>query len=351
MAKNKVGIPSVLSFEKKLVPSDGYMYGTLWENRHEDKESHPLRVVEKSVRGTVSNRLKAAIKNDPAKVNNEIEKPNLQTVDNCSLEKGQDTLKLNFTLKVLKGVVKPSACNDSGFGKEYEDVARKYIEKYKFEELAKRYVTNIANARFLWRNRVGAENIEVKIDILNKGEEKSYLFDAAKIGIENFDFSSDDLDDLAKKIAETLSEKRDFLLMNIAAFVQLGFAQEIYPSEELVLDKDTKRNMGKKSKVLYKIGEQAAMHSQKIGNALRTIDTWYPDFKDSRVGVGPIAVEPYGSVTNLGMAFRQPAKKADFYSLFDVYSRGQELKNESDKHYVMAVLVRGGVFGESGKEK
>ena len=247
MAKNKIGIPSVLSFEKKLVPSDGYMYGTLWEKRNDDKESHPLKLVEKSVRGTISHRLKATIKDDPVKVNNEIENPNLQTVDNCSLKKGQDTLKLNFTLKVLKGVENPSACNDSNFCKKYEGVAKKYIEKYKFELLAKRYVTNIANARFLWRNRVGAENMEVKIDILNKGEEKSYLFDATKIGIKDFDFSSDDLKDLAKKVAESLSGKRDFLLMNITAFVKLGLAQEVYPSEELVLDKDTKNKKGKKN--------------------------------------------------------------------------------------------------------
>ena len=92
------------------------------------------------------------------------------------------------------------------------------------------------------------------------------------------------------------------------------------------------------------------MHSQKIGNALRTIDTWYPDFDDPLTGVGPIAVEPYGSVTNLGAAFRQPKEKKDFYSFFDVYSREQKLKNESDEHYVMAVLIRGGVFGESGKD-
>ena len=42
--------------------------------------------------------------------------------------------------------------------------------------------------------------------------------------------------------------------------------------------------------------------------------------------------------------------KADFYTLFDKYSRGKELANASEEHYVMAVLVRGGVFGESAGE-
>ena len=67
---------------------------------------------------------------------------------------------------------------------------------------------------------------------------------------------------------------------------------------------------------------------------------------------GPIAIEPYGAVTNLGKAYRNPSKgnKKDFYTLFDKFALGEKLDSKEDEHYVMAVLVRGGVFGESGKE-
>ena len=47
---------SVLAFEKKLVPSDGYLYGTTWQQR--GTLEYPLELREKSVRGTISNRLK-----------------------------------------------------------------------------------------------------------------------------------------------------------------------------------------------------------------------------------------------------------------------------------------------------
>ena len=93
----------------------------------------------------------------------------------------------------------------------------------------------------------------------------------------------------------------------------------------------------------------AAMHSQKIGNALRTIDTWYPEFIDPEISAGPIAIEPYGAVTNLGKAYRTPKDKQDFYTFFDNFARGGKLNRVEDEHYVMAVLVRGGVFGESDK--
>jgi hypothetical protein len=38
---------------------------------------------------------------------------------------------------------------------------------------------------------------------------------------------------------------------------------------------------------------------QKIGNAIRSIDTWYAKY-DKRQK--PIAADPYGAVTNLGTA-------------------------------------------------
>lgn len=104
-----------------------------------------------------------------------------------------------------------------------------------------------------------------------------------------------------------------------------------------------------KSKVLYQVDGNAAMHSQKIGNALRTIDTCYIKDKE-RQDVGPIAIEPYGAVTAMGQAYRRPTDEVDFYTLFNAWASGSEL-NDKAKDYVMAVLVRGGVFSESGKGK
>ncbi len=341
MAKNE-NIASVLAFEKKLVPSDGYMYGTNWDNK---SQVTPLTLTEKSVRGTISNRLKAAIKNDPVKLNAEVEKANLQTVDACALTPEQDTLKLQFTLKVLGGVQQPSACNNALFKQSYSKAVTEYVEKEGFQELGKRYALNLANARFLWRNRVGAENIEVQVNALNKDSKQSWVFDASEFSTRHFNSNDKQVNELGSRIAKALASEDDFLMLEINCFAQLGKAQEVYPSEELVLDK----GKGKKSKILYSVKDIAAMHSQKIGNALRSIDTWYPEFEDLEKTAGPIAIEPYGAVTNLGKAYRTPKEKQDFYTFFDKWARGIKLDRVEDEHYVMAILVRGGVFGESDK--
>ncbi len=114
----------------------------------------------------------------------------------------------------------------------------------------------------------------------------------------------------------------------------------MFPSQELILDKDN----SKKSRTLYHVDEVAAIHSQKIGNALRTIDTWYPEAADN----GPIAVEPYGSVTTQGKAYRQPKEKADFYNLLDAWVLKDKAPEPEQQHFVVATLIRGGVFGEAG---
>jgi len=347
MSKKNSTIPTVLAFEKKLVPSDGYLYGTTWEERH--KKATPLAINEKSVRGTISNRQPDAVLGNPVKLSAALENPNPQTVDACALAMDQDTLKLVFTLKVLGAIEKPSACNNAEFNNAYRKAALKYIEVRGFNELARRYALNIANGRYFWRNRLGAEKIEV--DISANGEKLTV--DATKFSLRDFKFDNVAVDELAKvdKLAELIADAlcgKGHLIVTVEAYAMIGKGQDVYPSEEMILDKlKEEKGEGKKSKVLYAVNGIAAMHSQKIGNALRTIDTWYPDFDPN---IGPIAVEPYGAVTNLGRAFRD-SKGTDFYSLFDRYAVGEKLENKEQEHFVMAVLVRGGVFGQSGKKK
>ncbi|MCL4111198.1 UNVERIFIED_CONTAM: hypothetical protein GTU68_043111 [Idotea baltica] len=312
------------------------MYGTTWDARNNQAE--PLKLQEKSVRGTISNRLK---KSEEGKIDAKIESANLQTVDSCALTPEQDTLKLNFTLKVLSGVEIPSACNHEGFNQSYSEAVEGYISEHGFEELAKRYATNLANGRCFWRNRVGSENIEVQISVLNNDISKSWKFNSLDFDTQSFDGQSQDITELSDLIAKTLSGKNEFLLLEVNAFAKVGKSQDVYPSEELVLDKNNSKE--KKSKILYHVNEVAAMHSQKIGNAIRTIDTWYPEYQNHKRA---ISIDPYGAVTNLGRAYRQPKDKKDFFSLFDGFSQGEKLATREDEHFVMAVLVRGGVFGE-----
>ena len=335
---------SVLAFERKLDPSDALFAAGLWDDQADAAQWPAVGIQGKSVRGTISNRLKAS-EQDPAKLDAAIGNPNLQTVDVAALPAQADTLKVSFTLRVLPGTGKPSACNSTDYEAKLQQIVGDYVQANGFDELARRYAHNLANGRFLWRNRVGAEEVRVVISQLERGQStQSWAFDALALSLRNFDAggAQKDRDAVAALIADGLAGKRHVLLQ-VTAFTRLGSGQEVFPSQELVLD----RGRGDKSKTLYEVNGAAAIHSQKLGNAIRTIDNWYKGAE----ALGPIAVEPYGSVTTQGTAYRQPKVKPslDFYNLFDDWVLKDKVPDIEQQHFVMAVLVRGGVFGDAGK--
>lgn len=331
---------SVLAFERKLSNSDAVMHAGNWEERAISSKWPALAILSKDVRGTISNRLKNAVASDPAKLDAEIQKANLQRVDMAALPFDADTLKVSFTLRVLGNLALPSACNDQEYQAELAKKINAYIAEHQFTELAARYAENIANGRFLWRNRVGAESVEVRVTHQADNKKTTWVFNSQDFNLREFTQPTGDLAELAEVIRLGLMGQ-SFAFLQVEGFVRLGAGQEVFPSQELVLDGGRDST---KSKYLYKVNEVAAMHSQKIGNALRTIDTWYPDSEE----LGPIAVEPYGSVTSRGKAYRQPRVKKDFYNLLDAWIIKGEVPAAEQQHYVIATLVRGGVFGEAG---
>lgn len=339
--ENKLKTASVLAFESKLANSDAIMMSGNWEDIKDSTKWVAVKISEKSVRGTISNRLKSTDPKfkDPAKLDLEVTKANLQTVDNASLPFDNDTLKVSFTLRVLGDLATPSACNSPEYQDKLSNIINLYIEKQQFKELANRYALNIANGRFLWRNRVSAEEIEVHTTFNNE----TTVFKAYDYSIKDFPSSnemSSELSKLASFVQKGLTGE-SYSFIKIDAFIKLGQGQAVYPSQEMVM----KGESGAKSKYLYQLNGVAAMHSQKIGNALRTIDTWHSEAET----VGPIAIEPYGSVTNRGKAYR-PIKNNDFYTLLDNWILKDKEPELKQQHYVMAILVRGGVFGASAKE-
>jgi len=345
MAKNdSLKTASVLAFERKLDVSDALMFSGHWDQLENIDGWEPIEVREKSVRGTISNRLKTKDQ-DPAKLDAAIENPNLQTVDVATLQSDSDTLMVRFTLRVLAGAGTPSACNNANYQTKLKQVIDSYFETHGYSELARRYAANLANGRFLWRNRIGAEEIQVQVHLLKQGKaDKSWCFDALDYSLRNLNAGGDNqqgLDELARQIELGLSGEQHVLL-EIIAFSRMGAGQEVFPSQELILD----RGKGDKSRTLYAVQNVAGIHSQKIGNAIRTVDTWYPN--DAGEDIGPIAVEPYGSVTTQGKAYRQPKAKADFYTLLDGWVIKDQIPDEGDQHFVIATLIRGGVFGEAG---
>lgn len=318
-----IPLPSMLAFERKLEVSDALMKSGNWNMVDED-DVHawlPIQVVPRKNRSTQS---AYGIKDDEKTKPNPVAAEN----DDANLPHDRDTLKVSFSLRVVGGLGQPFGCNDPAF----ETAIRSKVGEFKeqgLRELAHRYAHNIASGRFLWRNRVCAENVLIRVkingSILPKG------FNGYDFPLNDFAATIDnkELAPLTAAIFEGLSSVENFVLIEVDGFVRLGAGQHVFPSQEM--------NMGDKRKALFKLNNCAAMHSVKVGNAIRTIDNWFAEDAEF-----PIAVEPFGSVTQRGEAYRK--SKIDLYTLMMDWINEKPVKDDQ-KCYVLANLIRGGVFG------
>jgi CRISPR-associated protein Csy3 len=337
MAKNQL-TASVLAFDRRLSSSNAIFYGVDWKKRGQSK-GRPLPVMEKSVRGVIDHRLKGN-QESQTHVEADIENANPQRVDYCTLGMDEDTLRVRFNVQVA-GKIEPCACNNQEVARKVNSMVEQAAGENIFSELCRRYTTNLANGRFLWRNRLGAENIEIKISM----NEEDFDFDALSFKPWEFDETNENINKIGKNMVEVLTGAKSHVNLCIDACVKKFPGLEVFPSQELVIDKSRDKSRGRKSKFLFEAetetGKAAALHPQKVTNAIHTIDNWY-----SKEDVHPISVNAYGAVTNQGRAYRQP-KENDFYTLFDkAVAQGIESIEPDARKYVMAMLVRGGVFGK-----
>lgn len=324
-----IEIPSVLAFDRKLENSDALMFAGNWSDKNGATEWNKIEISERRNRGVMGHKLTNELLDNPDDLQKEVEKPNPVWGDDATLPHDCNTLKVSFTLRVLGSPYIPSVCNKP----TYQDKLKELGADYDFNELARRYAFNIANGRFLWRNRVCAEKLEVHVKQQDKV--KPLIFNSYDYTLRSFDASNEKLDQLTEVIKQGLSGE-GFSFVKIDAYVKFGASQRVWPSQEMIMNIPK----GEKSRHLFQLNGCAAMHSQKIGNALRTIDTWYADD-----AIEPIAIEPYGSVTHRGQAYR--ASKNDFYTLSKKWIVDEKELSDEEKHFVMATFIRGGVFGES----
>jgi CRISPR-associated protein Csy3 len=347
--KDEFKLPSLLSFERKLEVSDALMHSGTWDDigisikkickTKEDGTEYQIDtpawnlipIIKRLNRSTQSaHGIGDAKKSEP--------NPVAADNDDANLPMNKDTLRVDFTVRVIGNLGKPFACNDRDFQAKIMDTINQFKGENGsgLETLALRYAYNIANARFLWRNRVCADKVEVRVYLGGEGE--PLKFDATQFTMNDFVQNADtpDLNKLKDFILKGLSGgDSSFVFLKVEAFARLGNGQHVFPSQEM--------NMGEKKKVLFKLDGCAAIHNVKIGNAIRTIDNWYSDAEF------PIAAEPYGSVTQIGHAFRK--SKNDLYTLLCDWLNDKEV-SEGNKNYVVANLVRGGLFqgGKAQKE-
>lgn len=324
-----IKLPAVLAYERKLETSDALMFAGNWGDT-DNPTVTDWQVIEITKRQNRSTQSAFGI--DDAKKSQP--NPVSSDSDDANLPHGTDTLKVSFSLRVIGNVGNPFACDDPGFEEAIKNRMAEYKKEDGMKTLAFRYAYNIANGRFLWRNRVCANKILITV---RKDESAPMTFNSYDFSLKDFkkNAGNTDLAKLTEIIYAGLNgDGNTFSFIEVDAYVKLGNSQHVFPSQEM--------NMGEKKKVLFKLAvngkDCAAIHNVKVGNAIRTIDDWYSNAEF------PIAVEPYGSVTQMGQAYRKTKGDGDLYSLM-INWVNENTVSANAKNFIVANLIRGGVFG------
>lgn len=338
----------------------------LWAVGPDDKRL-PIIVQEKGVRGQTSN----APSSTSDKETNE-GGSNIQTVDNAMIPGGCDTFVISFTARVMPDSQGPGASDDPVVADNFQKLAASYAKNGGYKHLAARYIGNILNGRFAWRNRWQSDYAQVVVrfgDSVIKADPFALPLDA----IADRDMlvaaltsgSAADLDAFINLVETGLTSKA--ATFDVEWVAKMPGGSEVFPSQEYLRGEVAEKMKAKgadggKSRVYAVIPSyidgrrvlQASIHSQKINAAIRHIDDWHGD-----VNYGPIAVNAYSGVQETGAVLRSSSRgtsKHLYAVMKDVDLLAADVERPADDmsgdtHFFFANLIRGGVYGVSLKDK
>ena len=313
MAKkiNEYEIPSVFSLRRSVETTDGIIDNVLIEER-------TFRTV-KNFAGS---------------------KKENENKESSNIAKGEvaiateNIVNVNFDLKFLKLELKVENCNDVEFYKKFNEKLKEENQQL-LQKIAGYYAFNLINGRWLWRNRVIADGVDIEIKKYRYGEEKP----AETVVVKDADMLDLDikLNENNKIVAKTDKEalekvsgwiyeeiywgKPYYLEINAKLYTEKGM--QLYPSQLFV--------NGKEGRKFARVGDKGAITYQKIGDALRTFDVWYKDYKELQE---PIVVEFFGGSLKFQKNFRD--KKDSAFTVMSKYINDEEL-SETERLYLMAV--------------
>lgn len=288
-------------------------------------------------------------------------KPNPQALDFAVLPPGCDTLLIDGTVVATSESLELHSCNSNEFKQAYVDFVEAFNKAGGMAMLAERYVMNMVNGAFLFRNRLG-ENVRCAVRCAGNTVEvrESDLKSLGVLSLQDVTNAEvrDKLQTIVGKMTDALTGKSRAMVFDVRCSAVMGHGQEVYPSQEFPLE-SVELKSSSDSKRGYKDGRylaralrsdglsQVAFHARKASNALRSIDTWWPS------ATRALPVEPFGVDRSTQSAMRN--NEHEFYSIVMTMPEMTEqllANNITDNAlFTMAVYLRGGVFSKKAAEK
>lgn len=346
-------LPGVLSLTRRISATDGIFYSVL-----EDGSLEEIHVRRGGLRG---------LKN----VNKEKQDPdvnNIQQTDYAKTSPHAEGVSIKFAMtfqSLAQGLnsMASSKGDSPELLSEFKAAFDSFIERAGsgtdiskgLLEVGTRYARNIANGRWLWRNRQFSQKATISV----RCGDTVFEFNALKIPLNHFDNYTDDEISLGRVIAlQLMGEVTDSIEVDARLSFGSSMAKsiEVFPSQNY-LGGDKPSGFARS---LYSVGQSslvrstnllefesnqsagiAALRDTKMMNAIRTIDTWYTG---NAGNMNPIPVEPNGA----NLETQKYLRDRDSSSFVIARSMGSLDVSSPDGMFMIASLVRGGVYSEGG---
>ncbi|EPQ0931531.1 type I-F CRISPR-associated protein Csy3, partial [Acinetobacter baumannii] len=231
-------LPGSLSLQRGTVVSDGAFF-----NLFEDGKQEPLHVMYHGIRGTQN---VAGNKEKGAATGNSLarEVTNIQLTESAKLQpKAKLLVKWDFRFIDLSYVLFASASKagadkteEYNFRQAFLNFVNRAKESDGLKEVVRRYVRNIVNGRWLWRNRIVAESITIQVTAQDYPE--IFSFDALSYNLKSFDQPSEQEQKLAEILLKGITGESTSAALHIEAIVDFGMGGvEVFPSQNYLEDK------------------------------------------------------------------------------------------------------------------
>ncbi|THU03995.1 type I-F CRISPR-associated protein Csy3 [Lampropedia puyangensis] len=300
---------------------------------------------------------------------------NIQTTESAKTAVNAQGVAVDFSLQPTPIRRLVTACDNDEVRRQIDAFLLRAETSEELLELCRRYARRILTGSFLWRNLELAHKLEISAQ--SNGKTVAISGDKAfQLAASGFGDYCDEERTLASWLQQGfVSEPSAGTGIRITAKVLFATAGafEIYPSQVYVSGKPKgfarplyKLNALSATEMARLADNQdprtfsdsfptgiAAIRDQKIGNAIRTIDTWYAEGATQ-----PIAIEPNGASLSANRFFREVNQGKSFFDLrpqipalteqLHAYPSQEPLT--ADAMFVLAVFIRGGVFSDGKKE-
>ncbi|HIF9516806.1 type I-F CRISPR-associated protein Csy3 [Photobacterium damselae subsp. damselae] len=348
-------LPTNLAYERSINPSDVCFF-VVWP----DGTKEPLRYTSRIALGQMETASLAYDSQGNIKETataGKLAHGNPHAGDFCSVPFGSSHIECFFSVSFSSELRKPYKCNS----KEVKDTIIKLIELYEkrigWEELVSRYLINVCNGSWLWKNTKRAYRLDVELSPW-PWSEKPVLFENIRTEYreESAFKAHQQWSAIRQLVIDAFSQSDGLAIFEVKATLVLPTNSEIYPSQAFTENENkSTNNAGNKARTFQNTQienvRSPVIGIYKVGAAIATIDDWYPN------ALEPLRVSRFGAHKGDVTCYRHPSTQKDLFSIIqnaDKYvehlSASEKLSQEltNDLHYLVANLIKGGMFQHKG---